>query len=137
VPDMKWDQGSVGSLYCLAIVMRRDLPSLRALTAEHLPLLKNVYDKGCKALSEKYGIQRDKLRVYLHYQPTFYHLHVHFTNLDFEAAGTGIGKAHALLDVIDNIELKGDYYQCNTMTFNLRTTLGLYKEFDQAGLLQS
>ncbi len=35
-------------LYCLALVHRRDLPCLRALDAEALPLLENVRDKGCK-----------------------------------------------------------------------------------------
>lgn len=42
------DQSQVDQLYCLALVHRRDLPSLRALTAEELPLLENVRDKGCQ-----------------------------------------------------------------------------------------
>ena len=45
LPDMKWDQGTLTNLYCLAIVNRRDIISLRCLTAEHLPLLKNILEK--------------------------------------------------------------------------------------------
>jgi m7GpppX diphosphatase len=45
VPDMKWDQSTLSDLYCLAIVNRRDIISLRCLTTEHLPLLNNLLEK--------------------------------------------------------------------------------------------
>lgn len=40
-----------------------------------------------KAIEEKYKLKKSQLRVYIHYQPSFYHLHVHFTYLRFEAPG--------------------------------------------------
>ena len=46
LPDMKWDRSDLQNLYMLAIVRRRDLFSLRDLTTEHLPLLKNILTKG-------------------------------------------------------------------------------------------
>ncbi len=46
LPDMKWDQSDVESLYMLAIVRRRGLACMRDLTAEHLPLLKNLLVAG-------------------------------------------------------------------------------------------
>lgn len=46
LPDMKWDRSDLQNLYMLAIVRRRDLFSLRDLTTEHLPLLKNILYKG-------------------------------------------------------------------------------------------
>ena len=45
LPDMKWDQGTLTDLYCLAIINRRDITSLRSLTSEHLPLLHNIFEK--------------------------------------------------------------------------------------------
>jgi m7GpppX diphosphatase len=33
------------------------------------------------ALEEKYGAEVSSLRVYFHYQPTYYHLHVHFSDV--------------------------------------------------------
>eukprot|EP00287_Rhodomonas_sp_CCMP768_P013040 CAMPEP_0196745176 /NCGR_PEP_ID=MMETSP1091-20130531/60456_1 /TAXON_ID=302021 /ORGANISM="Rhodomonas sp., Strain CCMP768" /LENGTH=299 /DNA_ID=CAMNT_0042091889 /DNA_START=67 /DNA_END=966 /DNA_ORIENTATION=- len=134
LPDMKWDQESVSSLYCLAIVTRRDLLSLRSLSAQHLPLLRNILNKGCAELKRRFGVEQHQLRVYLHYQPTFYHLHVHFTHQHSEAPGMEAGRAHLLPDVIDNIVLNPNYYQEKTMHFALRTTLGLFKEFATAGL---
>lgn len=134
LPDMKWDQESASQLYCLAIVTRRDLLSLRSLSTQHLPLLRNLLSTGCAELERRFGVKSHHLRVYLHYQPTFYHLHVHFTHEQSEAPGIEAGRAHLLADVIDNLTLNPNYYQERTLHFSSRTSLGLYKEFVAAGL---
>ncbi|XP_008945765.1 PREDICTED: m7GpppX diphosphatase, partial [Merops nubicus] len=46
VPDLKWDQNQLDDLYLIALVRRRDVKSLRDLTAEHLQLLRNVLQEG-------------------------------------------------------------------------------------------
>ena len=46
LPDMKWDGKQVEDLYLVAIVHKHGLKSLRDLTADHLPLLRNILDKG-------------------------------------------------------------------------------------------
>jgi len=51
------------------MVRRTDLPSLRSLRAEHIPLLKAILDEGSAAIELVYGVAADQLRVYLHYQP--------------------------------------------------------------------
>ena len=52
LPDMKWDQKDVESLYMLAIVRRKDVTCMRELNAEHLPLLKNLLQKGKVSVSQ-------------------------------------------------------------------------------------
>ncbi|KOB72995.1 putative histidine triad protein member [Operophtera brumata] len=61
-----------------------------------------------------------QLRIYLHYQPSFYHLHIHFTYLRHEAPGIHAEKAHLLDSVIDNIQMMGDYYQKASLPFTIR-----------------
>lgn len=46
LPDLKWDGETVENLYLQAVVHRRDIKSIRDLTAEHLPLLDNIQTKG-------------------------------------------------------------------------------------------
>lgn len=46
LPDLKWNGTTLENLYLLAIVITKDIKSLRDLTSEHLPLLKNIYEKG-------------------------------------------------------------------------------------------
>lgn len=116
VPDLKWD-GRIESLYLLAIVFKRNIKSLRDLNASHLPLLKNIRDRGTEAIEEKYGIPAAQIRMYIHYQPSFYHLHVHFNLVGNDAPGIWCEKSHMLETVINNLELLGDYYQKATIPF--------------------
>ena len=46
LPDLKWDQKELDNLYMLTVVRKRGILSLRELTAQHLPLLRNVLHKG-------------------------------------------------------------------------------------------
>ena len=136
MPDLKWDCKTITNLYLTAIVNKQGLKSLRDLTAEHLPLLRNILEKGSVsnylmlpqlllhsffeyqvAISEKYGLPKSQLRIFLHYQPSYYHLHVHFTSLHFIPAGCSTERAHLLSTVINNLALSSSYYQTTTLNF--------------------
>lgn len=132
LPDLKWDGKTVEQLYLLALVRPRGIKSLRDLTAAHLPLLRNIKEGGTKAIKERYGISSDHLRVYLHYQPTFYHLHVHFTYLKHDPPGIHCEKSHLLTTIIENLELIPDYYQRVTLSCVLSETDKLYAKLKAA-----
>ncbi|CAG9824392.1 unnamed protein product [Phaedon cochleariae] len=134
VPDLKWS-GEVDTLYLLAIVNKHHIKSLRDLTQEHLPLLQNIRDKGIEAIKTKYSLDASQLRIYLHYQPSFYHLHIHFCCLKHEAPGILAEKAHLLSNVISNIELLSDYYQKVTIPFAVRENDKLFKKLECEGIL--
>eukprot|EP00668_Euglena_longa_P015685 GGOE01019812.1.p1 GENE.GGOE01019812.1~~GGOE01019812.1.p1 ORF type:complete len:377 (+),score=120.88 GGOE01019812.1:30-1133(+) len=122
VPRDQWHQHpSVKWLYCLAICNRRDLLTLRDLQGEHLPLLRGILDKGRQTIAEVYGLMADQLRVFVHYQPQFYHFHVHFTSL-YTEAGVQVERAHLLQDVIRHLEADGQYYQRCTLHHKLADT---------------
>lgn len=72
-------------LYCIALVQQRGIRSLRDLRPEHLPMLRNVLDKGAAAITDKYGVPAEHLRVFVHYLPSYFHLHVHFMHMGKEA----------------------------------------------------
>lgn len=110
LPDLKWDGKDLKSMYFLAIVKRRDLLSIRELTEKELPLLEDIYYTGLKIIKEKYGKDETDFRVYFHYHPTYWHLHIHFTILD-GSYYSSVDNCHLLLNVIDNIKMNGRYYQ--------------------------
>ncbi|KAE8911757.1 hypothetical protein PF005_g2955 [Phytophthora fragariae] len=117
LPDFKWsDSSKLESLYCLAIVHDRTLRSLRDLTGSHLKLLRNIRNAGLEVLSEKFGVKASSIRMYLHYQPTYYHLHVHFSHVKM-TQGTFSGKAVLLEDVIYNLSVNSDHYKNATLSF--------------------
>lgn len=54
-----------------------------------------------QAIEELYGVRADQLRVFVHYQPSYYHFHVHVCHVALAAsAGMAVGKAHLLDDII-------------------------------------
>ncbi|KAJ0002627.1 hypothetical protein NQD34_007776 [Periophthalmus magnuspinnatus] len=133
LPDFKWNQKQVDDLYLIAISHLRDIKSLRDLTSEHLPLLQNILLKGQDLILSTFGLPRSKLRVYLHYQPSYYHLHVHFTHLGFDALGSGVERAHLIQDVIQNIQINPRFYQTRTLYFPVRADDGLLRKYREAG----
>ncbi|KFD67627.1 hypothetical protein M514_20123 [Trichuris suis] len=119
-PSLRWDGVHKEQMDLTAIVRRRDLKSIRHLRADHLPLLYNLWEKCTMTIKEKYNVEANEMRVYFHYQPTYYHLHVHFTYLKEWNIGTAAGRAHLFMDVVQNLQSDGDYYAKRTMYFTLR-----------------
>ena len=127
-PDFKWNGESTSDLYCLAIIHQRGLKSLRDLRASHLPLLLNIRQEAVRAVSAKYGLEASQVRCYLHYQPSYYHLHVHVTSLAFSPPGFGCDKSHLLDTVIDNIQRDSNYYQNASLSFVVREKDKLFRK---------
>ncbi|XP_073459369.1 m7GpppX diphosphatase [Aquarana catesbeiana] len=133
LPDFKWNQKQVEDLYLIAISQKRGIKSLRDLTADHLPLLRNILQEGTEAILKRYKLQANQLRIFLHYQPSYYHLHVHFTALGHDAPGITVERAHLLSDVIQNLEMNSRYYETRTLTYALREDDALLKCFKDSG----
>ncbi|XP_017110207.2 m7GpppX diphosphatase [Drosophila bipectinata] len=131
LPDLKWDGRNVENLYLLGIIRKHDIKSLRDLNGSHLNLLRNLRESSKKAIFERYGVNPNQLRMYFHYQPSFYHLHVHINPVRNDAPGIWCEKSHMLDTVINNLELIPDYYQRATLPFVLyegNKLLDLYEE---------
>jgi m7GpppX diphosphatase len=127
-PDAKVKNPSVSGLSCLAIVRPRGLKTIRDLTAEHLPLLRNIREEGTAAIATTYGVEPEFLRVYFHYLPTFYHLHVHFTHIDFTKSAL-VDRAILLDDVIEMLEEDDFACQTKSFTYSLPVEDPLYKAY--------
>ena len=132
-PDYKWDGKQVENLYCLAIVHKYGIKSIRDLSCIHLPLLRKLLTDAPKAIQKKYGTPRSQLRIYLHYHPSYYHLHVHYSSLGYDAPGINCGKAHLLSAVIKNIEKQSNHYARATLPFYVIKSTKMFRALEQAG----
>jgi m7GpppX diphosphatase len=107
-PDLNWDRKTMEALHLLAIVERLDVWSLRDLRKKHIPWLKHMREKLLQSTVETYkekGLERDQLKLYVHYQPTYYHFHIHIVHVALEAGGTqATGKAIGLESIISQLE---------------------------------
>lgn len=113
LPDLNWDRKTLESLHLLGLVERRDIWSLRDLKKKHLPWLRHMREKFLDATVESYakwGLERDQLKLYVHYQPTYYHFHIHIVHVALEAGATqATGKAIGLESIMAQVEsMAGD-----------------------------
>lgn len=106
LPDMKWDGTTLELLYLCAIVLREDIALIRDLTREHVPWLERLLVRLRASTSSRYGVAADQLRVFVHYQPLYYHFHIHVVNSSHPGLGDGIaaGKAIMLEEVIELLQ---------------------------------
>ena len=125
---MKWDSRVVDNLYLLAICHRKNIRSIRDLDASHIAMLENIRDKSFKAIEEKFGVRACHLRAYVHYQPTFYHLHIHFSHIKFQPPGMP-DRNYPLNNVIENLKIDSDYYKKITLEIIVKRNEKMYELF--------
>jgi m7GpppX diphosphatase len=114
LPDLNWDRSTASALHLLALVQRRDIWSLRDLKKKHVPWLRGLrvqVVRGAAGVFESGRVEEDELKCYVHYQPTYYHFHVHVVHVMLEAQGgtQNVGKAWELGVLIAMLEeMEGD-----------------------------
>ncbi|KAK8231562.1 HIT-like domain-containing protein [Phyllosticta capitalensis] len=106
LPDLNWDRKTMTSLHLLGLVERRDIWSVRDLQKQHVTWLKHMRAKLLEATVKLYPeLDKDQLKLYVHYQPTYYHFHIHIVHVALEAGATqATGKALGLENVISQVE---------------------------------
>ncbi|KAH9897309.1 scavenger mRNA decapping enzyme [Xylariomycetidae sp. FL2044] len=110
-PNLHWDRKTIEALHLLAIVERRDIWSLRDLKKKHIPWLRHMRAKLVDATVRTYPqIEADQLKLFCHYQPTYYHFHIHIVHVMLEAAGSqSVGKAIGLDSIMEQLgSMAGD-----------------------------
>lgn len=127
--DTWFQHESVDDLYCLAILKDKNISSLRDIRGSHLDMLKGLLQECQKVIGETYGVTSDMTRCFFHYQPQFYHAHIHFTRIHNEI-GAQVERGHLIFDVIQNLEMDPDYYAKRTITYALKVSDPLYHRID-------
>ncbi|KAG9587153.1 scavenger mRNA decapping enzyme, partial [Aureobasidium melanogenum] len=125
LPDLNWDRKTLGSLHLLALVERRDIWSLRDLKKKHVPWLKSIVADIANTVSRLYSIDSDMLKCYVHYQPTYYHFHIHIVHVSLEAGATqAVGKALSLDNIISQLATMAGDEEAGMDNVDLSFTLG-------------
>lgn len=111
MPTYTWDSKNVERLHILCIPLDKQLRTIRELTKEHIPLLERMKKTSLEKIEEVYGLKEGNLKIYFHYDPSTYHLHIHFVNTRYKDAGSSVEYSHDLDSVIFNLTLDSDYYK--------------------------
>jgi len=111
IPDIKWNRKDKWELRVLAFFKNPELNSMRDLTGDHLTLLENVKNKSLEVIKEKFELTEDQLKIFFHYRPSVWQLHMHFVCLFFKTSSSSIERAHSIYSVLENLKLDSDYFK--------------------------
>ena len=131
---MKWDRKNENEVYGCVFVKDYSIHSLRALNSSHIELLETIENKTFEILEQQFHLKKNEIVTFVHYVPSFWILHIHFCTIYsplFKTMNCVIGRAIPLLDVIQNLKLKDDYYQTvplRVRLYNKHPLLKLFKE---------
>ena len=122
VAQPEWDLRSLDTLHVIVIPHTRGITSLRALNATHLPLLAAMREGIVQALREKYGVlSAEELLIYVHYPPSFYHLHLHVVHVSGGASvSSAVNKAVDLYEIEQQLQRDGRWYEQSTIRCRVR-----------------
>ena len=99
----------------LAIANDRQLRTMRDLRGHHVPMLKTLLTTSLQTIQHQTGIPQDQVMAYVHYPPSVYQLHVHFSYPYGQYCHRDAYRVHNLATIINNLELDPEYYKRATL----------------------
>jgi m7GpppX diphosphatase len=101
----------LSQMYLLTFPTDKTLHSLRDLNHTHLELLEHIQNQTLKVIKNIFGFDPDIIKLFIHYSPTTYHLHIHSVLISNINVNSSVEYSHNLSTIITNIKIKNDYYQ--------------------------
>ena len=111
IPTYMWDGKNTDKLHILCMPTYVMLRCIRSLNSSHIPLLEYMKSVTCRVIKEKYNLDEHYLKMFFHYEPSTYHLHIHFVNSACHDSRSSVEYSHELNSVIFNLSICDDYYQ--------------------------
>ena len=114
-PNYTWDTTDLSKMYLLTFPTTQSIRSIRDLTDKHIGLLEHIKLKTLETIKSTYGFDSDIIKMFLHYAPSTYHLHIHFTLISNIEVCSSIEYSHELNNLIEILKIKPNFYQTNVM----------------------
>ncbi len=115
IPSYTWtgktDSDDLDKLHVLCFPLDKSIRCIRSLDSSHIPLLTHMKAKSVEIIKTKYNLDITDLKMFFHYDPSTYHLHIHFVNVQHTEMNSSVEYSHELDSVIFNLELDSDYYK--------------------------
>lgn len=111
IPTYIWNESDIDKMHLLCLPTDKSLRCIRSLEQRHLPLLEHMKNVTFDVIKNMYDLSREEIKTFFHYEPSTYHLHIHFVNLLHKDCGSSIEYTHDLNSVMFNLSLDSDYYK--------------------------
>ena len=111
IPTYMWDDKNIDKLHILCIPTDISLRCIRSLNSSHIPLLEHIKIKTLELIKNRYDLDEHHIKMYFHYEPSTYHLHIHFVNTAYHESRSSVEYSHELNSVLFNLSICSDYYK--------------------------
>jgi m7GpppX diphosphatase len=111
IPTYMWDGKNVDKLHVLCMPMDVSLRCVRSLNSLHIPLLEHMKRKTIDIIKNNFNLDEHSLKMFFHYEPSTYHLHIHFVNSSCHDSRSSVEYSHELNNVIFNLSIYDNYYK--------------------------
>lgn len=115
IPTYTWDNKNIEKLHILCLPIDTTLRSIRSLNSSHINLLEHMKNITLNIIKKYYSLDIYYIKMFFHYEPSTYHLHIHFVNIANNDCRSSIEYSHELNNVIFNLSLCSDYYKIVTL----------------------
>ena len=111
IPTYTWDSINIDKLHILCLPTDKSLRTIRDLSFENVTLMEHMKKVTLREIEERYGLKEENLKMFFHYDPSTYHLHIHFINTGNTESGSSVEYSHDLDTVIFNLRMDSNYYK--------------------------
>jgi hypothetical protein len=106
-----WNGKDIDKLQLLCTPTDKNLRTIRSLRLCDIELLEHMKQVTLQVIREKYGLEEEYIKMYFHYEPSTYHLHIHFVNTASNQLHSSVEYSHELNSVIFNLKMNSYYYR--------------------------
>jgi m7GpppX diphosphatase len=111
IPAYTWDSTEIEKIHILCLPTDTSIRTIRDLTLENVQLLEHMKNATLQKIEEIYGLTEENLKMFFHYDPSTYHLHIHFINNVNTETWSSVEYSHDLDSVIFNLKMNSNYYK--------------------------
>lgn len=111
MPTYFWNEEDICKMHLLAIVKNTKLKSLRDLRSCDVFLLEHILLISKNIIKNKYNVEHNLLKIYVHYPPSAWLFHIHFEIMANIETTSSVEYSHEISQIIFNLKLCSEYYK--------------------------
>jgi m7GpppX diphosphatase len=100
----------ISTFHLLAFPKDKTIKSIRDLTIDHIPLLKEMVKKIKGYIKKNYNFEKDEIEANFHYPPSVLLLHIYFELVNNKKFRKQLLE-HSVNSVMQNLSIDPNYYK--------------------------
>ena len=128
VKDSKWKQPEdEKEMHYIMLFADKTLTCIRDLEGQHISMLQKGMEEALQQIEEKHGMTRERLRIYFHYHPNYWRLHVHI--VAHSSSSISMNNSFGFEQVLQNLAIDSSWYQTYSLPVKLQKHGKWYEKY--------